>query len=374
MLKNMKKIVAIFLVLLLIFSAFAVLADNEENSTLATDQAKENNYKTSDVFLADKEITVDYVVDGNLFAAGETVIVNSQIGGDAFICAKKIVVGENGYVFNNLFAAAETIEINGVVYDIFGAANNITITGGVYRDLKVTCNNLVLNGVIGRNAYVSSDNMQFNTVEGSKATIYGNLKYSSNEEFTIPENVVEGEVTFDQIKITEATIGQKIGEYMYDLGSFLACLIIIWALLLWLAPKFLESTNKFVGKTSLGILGKGLLTLILVPVICIVLILLQLTSSISIVLLTLYILAAALSKALFTIIANKYICSKLKIDKNIGILGMLVVSGIVVWALTQIPYLGGIVSFLALIFGLGVLVKTILPSKAKTEVAETAKK
>ncbi len=34
-------------------------------------------------------MTIDYIVDGNLFVMANTVTINSQIGGDAFIMAKK---------------------------------------------------------------------------------------------------------------------------------------------------------------------------------------------------------------------------------------------------------------------------------------------
>ena len=77
---------------------------------------------------------------------------------------------------------------------------------------------------------------------------------------------------------------------------------------------------------------------------------------------------------MFTITANKYICSKLKIDKNTGIFGMLIVSGIIVWVLTQLPYVGGVISFITVLLGLGILVLSILPKKdGKNSNKETVK-
>ena len=100
-----------------------VVAENttDVEQTIAEKQAQDNSYKKSDVYLAEKEVTVDYIVDGNLFVCADTVTINSQIGGDAFICAKKIVIEKEGYVFSNLFATAQSIEIKGVVdvIDVF---------------------------------------------------------------------------------------------------------------------------------------------------------------------------------------------------------------------------------------------------------------
>ena len=173
MLKNKTKIIAFFLVLFLLFSTTFVLADNESSEDYGTmpisdesetdvisenieditsnTQSQEDSYKKSDVYLIGDNITIDYIVDGNLFVCADTVTINSQIGGDAFILAKNVVINENGYVFSNLFTIAETVEIKGVVYDVYALTQNLTISSGyVYRDLKVACNTLNVNGAVGR--------------------------------------------------------------------------------------------------------------------------------------------------------------------------------------------------------------------------------
>ena len=157
--------------------------------------------------------------------------------------------------------------------------------------------------------------------------------------------------------------------------TFIAFIIIIWLVCLWLAPKFLNSTNIYVGKKTLNVLGTGLLTLIAVPIACIILLILQLTSSISLLTIAIYILALVVAKAIFTIIANNYLCSKLNINKNTGIFGMLIVSSIIVWVICELPYIGGIITFIISVLGLGVLVSAILPKKSeKTKKIKTDSK
>lgn len=399
MLRSKTKFIAIFLILILLFSTTFVFADNEttdegimpisentdeiENSVqnqVATAQSQEDSYKKSDVYLAGDNITIDYIVDGNLFVCADTVTINSQIGGDAFIFAKNVIINEEGYVFSNLFTIAESVEIKGVVYDAFALSKNFTLSGGyVYRDLKVACNTLNINGIVGRNAFVDCATINFNTVQNNSGIIYGDLNYTSNSEISIPENVVSGSVNYSNTKTLEnKSVGSIIADYILDLGEFLVFVLIIWLICLVLAPKFLTNTNKYVGKKTLRILGYGLLSLIVVPIACIVLILLQLTSVFSLFLLALYILAIVISKSLFTITANNYVCSKLKINKNSGIFGMLIVSGIIIWVISQLPYIGGLVSFIITILGLGILITSILPKKyskneVKDEVVETSK-
>lgn len=278
MLKNKTKIIAVFLALILLFSATYVFADNEtseiEPRVTSTDtstdeieesvenmtteaQTQEDSFKKSDVYLAGDNITIDYVVDGNLFVCADTVTIDSQIGGDAFIIAKNLVINENGYVYSNLFAIAESVELKGVVCDAFALSQNFNISGGyVYRDLKVACNTLNVNGPVGRNAYVSCSTMNFNTDEKTNGIIYGNLDYSANSEISIPENTVKGTVNYNAPKVSpEKSIRSIIADYILDLGGFLAFVLIIWLVCLVLAPKFLANTNKYVGKKTLGILG-----------------------------------------------------------------------------------------------------------------------
>ena len=402
MLKNKTKIIAFLLVLILAITSSFVYADNETSSendialisdtsetkpvetnvenTVSTNETSKDSYKNSDVYLMGDNVTIDYVVDGNLFVMADTVTINSKIGGDAFIMAKTINVGDQAYIFSNLFAMANSIDIKGVVYDVYALSQNFTVSNGyIYRDAKLCCNTININGVIGRNAFVSCSNINFNTDENDKGIIYGDLTYSTPSELSFDKNIVNGNVTYKAPKVSpKKSVREIVASYISDLGAFLAFVIIIWLVCLWLAPKFLNDTNKFVGKKTLNVLGTGLLTLIAVPIACIILLLLQLTAGISLLTVAIYILALIVAKSIFTIVANNYLCSKLNINKNTGIFGRLMVSGVIVWVISELPYVGGIVSFIISVLGLGVLVSAILPKKAKkasdtNEVKETTK-
>lgn len=405
MTKNKTKIILVFLIIALLFSSTFVFADNEDESTAvpiseesettpvdtnsteinatesnANAQTQEDSYKKSDVYLTGDNVTIDYIVDGNLFVCADTVTINSQIGGDAFIMAKNLIVNDEAYIFNNLFVMANSVEIKGVVYDAYALANTLTISKGyVYRDLKANCDTLNVNGTVGRNAFVNCSSLNFNTVENSNGVIYGNLEYSSKNEASIPEGSVNGTVNYkNNSDSSKQSVRSIVADYILSLGSFIAFVLIVWLLCLWLAPKFLNNTESYIGKGSLKVFGKGLLGLIAIPVVCIILILLQLTSSISLVILSLYILALVVSTSLFTIFANNYVCNKLKINKKSGIFGMLIVTAIVISLLTKIPYIGAIISLLIAIFGLGILLTAIIPNKTKkssdkVEVTEVEK-
>lgn len=393
MLKNKSKIVVGFLIILLLISATTVFASNEvseanendialisaDNATDTTPIADGNtstpeensNYKKSDVYLFGDTVSVDYIVDGNLFICANKVYINSQIGGDAFIMAKEIVIDSKGYVFSNLFALSDSLDIRGVVYDLYSCANTIAISGGyVYRDARISCSTLNINGIVGRNAFVNSPSINFNTDSANNGIIYGNLDYSTKSEISIPDGVVSGTVTFTQENSSEKTTGTIISENLVSLGGFLAFVLLVWLVCSWLAPKFLDYTNNYVGKQSLKVFGIGLLTLVAIPVSCIILILLQLTASFSLCLLALYILTLVVANSIFVITANKYLCTKLKINGFAGTFGMLIVSGIILWVIINLPYVGGFINFIMTVLGLGILVSYLLPNHSSKKSSE----
>ena len=78
--------------------------------------------------------------------------------------------------------------------------------------------------------------------------------------------------------------------------------------------------------------------------------------------LVIYIIGAFI---IFTIVANNYLCSKLNINKKSATFGLLIVTGIIVWVITELPYIGGVVAFIISVLGLGVLISSILPKREK---------
>lgn len=392
MLRNKTKFIAMFAILILLFLAPFAFADDEnqpvttsegqtENTAPPENEGAENqatetnnseqNFKKGDVYLTGNNITVDYIIDGNLFviSSGE-VTINSQIAGDAFVMANKVTIGEQGYIFSNLFTCAPTVEIKGVVYDAYLLSQKVTISGGyIYRDLKASCQTLNVWGTVGRNAYVNTNTISF-TDEAVQGMINGDLNYSAKSELSIPEGSVVGNTNYSAAKGTEGT---TIQSYLLNLGGLLVLIIIIWLLGLWLTPKLMESTNEMIKTRKLPIILSGLLGLIVTPIVAILLLILGITAPVGMLLLVVYFLILAISKPAFIIVLNRFICSQLKIDKPMGIFGMLIVTGIVLWAIGLIPYVGPIVSMITVVLGLGTLLTPIITKNAKKDMAQIAK-
>lgn len=410
MLKNKFKIIPIMMVVILLLMIPLVRAENEagdvmpisEEESSATDNVTEegtetdtvdfsaegetsttsndDSFRQGDVYLTGDKVTIDYVIDGNLFVTANEVVINSQVGGDAFICANSVTVGEEGYVFSNLFTFSYSVDIKGVVYDLYALSQKVNISGYIYRDIRVGAGTLDISGTIGRNAYVDCTNISLgvaqdmkegeSTVITTQGTISGDLNYTSPFEAILPDGAVQGNTNF-----TQSNSGKyQISNLFLSLGGMVASSILVWLLCLWLAPKFLKNSSTLLGtKKVLPVIGLGIATPIVLVIVMLILFLIGITSSIALLALTLLFALMLIASSVFVIAANNLVCQKLKIEKTIGIFGMLIVCAIALWALELIPYVGTIIAFIAGILGLGIISYSLIfkgEKKLKEKVSE----
>ena len=55
----------------------------------------------------------------------------------------------------------------------------------------------------------------------------------------------------------------------------------------------------------------------------------------------------------------------MKIQKTIGIFGILIASTVVLWLISLIPYVGLIISFITVILGLGIVLSSLILKEKK---------
>ena len=349
--------------------------DSENHSS--EEASSEDSFKKSDIYLTGDNITIDYIIDGNLFVLANNVTINSQIGGDAFIMADSITIGEQGYVFSNLFAMTDNLDIKGVVYDVYAVSQKTNITGYIYRDIRISSSDLSILGVVGRNAFVNCSNLTFvqentsendETTTNSKGSINGNLNYSASEEISIPDGVVSGETNYT--KTNTSTNSFNLQDALISLVTMIATIVIIWFVCLWLAPKFLDNATQLITKKILPVIGFGILTPIVVTIVSVIAFIIGITAKIGLLALIMLFLLILIGSPIFVITINNVICNKLKIDKKAKIFGMLIVSSILLWLIELIPYVGSIIGFIVGIIGLGIVTISLFK---RNKIKETNK-
>ncbi len=379
MLKKKSKILlsVLFVVLLLLSSVClatedtsliddSVVVTSDTNNTQEVDTTSSTaNWVNTDLYLSEDKVTIDKVVDGNAFVAAKEVTVTGEIGGDLFVVADKVTI-EGGYVYSSLFVCANEITINGVVYDVYAISNNFNLesNGFIYRDLKVTGSNINLNGKIRRDAYISAKSLTLN--EQSGTIVYGNLEYSTPSEITIPEGAVSGSVKYNVNTSNtekETSIASIILGYVSEAIQALLLTFVLTVILLWLTPKFVNRVgNMSVGK-SFASLGIGVIT----PVVLVIVALLLAISVIGLKMLLpatfIFVVFSLIASSITSIFFGKLFTKLLKTDSKVKFVLFTLLSNLVLWLLTKIPFVGGFIGFLIYAFGIGTLLVNIVCRK-----------
>lgn len=391
MLKKKSKILLSVLFVLLLLSSVCLATDDtsliddsvvtsDTNNTQEVDTTSSTaNWVNTDLYLAEDKVTIDKVVDGNAFVAAKEVTVTGEIGGDLFVVADKVTI-EGGYVYSSLFVCANEVTINGVVYDVYAISNNFNLgsNGFIYRDLKVTGSNINLSGKIRRDAYISAKSLTLNEQSGS--IVYGNLEYSTPSEITIPEGAVSGNVKYNVNTSNtgkETSVASIILGYVSEAIQALLLTFVLTAILLWLTPKFVNRVgNMSVGK-SFASLGIGVVT----PVVLVIVALLLAISVVGLKMLLpatfIFVAFSLIASSITSIFFGKLFTKLLKTDSKVKFVLFTLLSNLVLWLLTKIPFVGGFIGLLVYAFGIGTLLvnivcrKEVVVEKAEVKTVET---
>lgn len=387
MLKNKSKIFMILITCILILSTvcFATteptvtsteenaVANTEDNTNTTTNTSTDSTtpaWTNSDLYLTGDKVSVSNVVDGNafIFANEVTIEDGAEIGGDLFVFTNKLTVN-GGYVYSSIFAFANEISLQGVIYDVYAICSNFTLenNGFVYRDLRVSANHVSIEGRVRRNASITANDITFGE-DTSSTYIFGNLTYSSAKELSLPEGMVSGEITREQLTNTTTN---PISYVTHALTIALTTFVVI-LLLIWLAPKFVKRvTNMGIAKSFVS-LGIGIATPIIAILISFLLILsvvgISIFSSMSIALILLCMIATSITSLYIAGLLTKVF----KKTSNIAIVLFSLLASLTLWALGLIPYIGWILSIVFILFGLGTtLVNIVYTKENDKKITET---
>lgn len=380
MLKTKSKILLLLFLILTLVSSYCFATDELATLTVDSADTADHNHTdvedlmaswtNSDLYICEDTVNISNVVDGNAFVVAKEVTVSGEIGGDLFVVAEKLNI-QGGYIYSSIFAVAKEININGVVYDLYAVCDNFNLqsNGFIYRDMKLCCSNANLEGKVRRNAVISANNINLNDEVGT--IIYGNLDYSSNSEISIPEGSVVGDVEFKQnadfTSNSKNTIGDVILSNVLDLIGTLLLTFVVVILLLWLAPEFVKRlSNMGVGK-SFVCLGIGAATPIVLIFVSILLLVISVGSSIFVSALFGFMLISSIAKAVASLYFGKLFTKLLKLEGNIKLVLITLACSLIIWLINLIPVLGGLLTALIYLFGLGSIVVNIICKKAKND-------
>lgn len=372
----MRKLVVLILVLFAVVSLPSIsaaaktsqaaetvyLLDTEENFEGNLWQAASdltiNGKVVGDVFVAGNKVTIDGEISGSVFAAGQEIIIGGQakISGNLYLAASTISF--DGKVENNLYAFGSTIDSSNesnVLKDFYAFANVLSLNGKIGRDLRGSTRSAVLKAAIGRDIQFYNIG-ELNLEKGT--TIGGSLTYRSERDAQIADGVTIAQKTEKQKPITakkekENAVLNWLAKAIYGLFAFLAVTLLI---IIAFPNKTKMISESIAQKFGMNLLA-GLVILIVVPIISLILFFTLIGIPAALILLVVYGIILYVGKLFVGVIAGRYLIDRFFPkwnEKTRLIIGTLKGAGII-YVLTLIPVLGGIIGFLSTLLAFGAI-------------------
>lgn len=204
---------------------------------------------TGDLYATAAWVRIEGTVEGDVVASGGNVVITGQVGGD-------LLIGSGN--------ADVSGEVTG---DARIGAGRVLVTGSIGEDLAVGSGQITLSGTVGEDFLFGTGQTSLSgRVEGNVVGSTGDYNRTGTVGGSEDVNVVERE---------EPTFGDRV---LYALQRF-AAILLIGALLLWLAPRAVDGAATTLRERPWASLGVGFLGaigfVVLIVVIFLVMILLS---------------------------------------------------------------------------------------------------
>ena len=333
------------------------------------------------------DINLTEAIGGDAFLAGGNVSTASEVKGDLVAVGGEVSIG--GSVGDDLYAAGGQVQVDAIVAgnarvaggDVtLGPATTIggelTLSGGRVRfegiahdRLEVSGGSISLDGVVLGVAEVRAEQVEI----GPNTRIDGKLIVHSSREPVIPEGArIAGGVEFNPtsplsddetqpVAPESHSVAHGVGSFLWVLGVFIAGTLFTLAF-----PGYSQRAAAWIGRAPLKSLALGFVLLACLPVLIVLLLITIIGIPLALIVLLLYLLLLFLGWVTSALFLSHQLLGVLRGGEPVSTawrLFALLLAVLGLWLLGQLPYVGGWVSFAALLLGIGALVWQGWPSR-----------
>jgi hypothetical protein len=332
----------------------------------------------SDQFAAGGMLNVTDPVEGDAFLAGGKVSIASEVQGDLVVTGGEVSVG--GSVGDDLYAAGGDVKLDAIVSGnarlaggdvsvgpatvVAGAVTltgaRVTFDGNSHGYLHATGASVRVNGEVHGDAEVRAEEL----VIGPGTRIGGRLVYHGPTEPVVPEGaVIDGGLEFheaDASRFLDRSVERlhnrhsRGGSLLWFVGVFAA-----GTFFLLLFPGYSTRAAEAIGREPLRVLGLGLAIVVCVPFVAVVLLITIIGIPLALLAIPLYFLLLFLgwvTAALFLAQRGLAAVRTGQPVTNGWRLLALFLALVALWLMRQVPFIGGLLAFVALLAGVGALV------------------
>jgi len=371
----------------MIVGAWVVLLFSASLMTPSTAEALERRYSEGTITITSAE-----TIDDTLVVSADTVVIEGAVNGDLFAFARKIIV--SGPVKGNLVAFAESVnltgEVSGMVMtagstivtdestiggDFWSGAGNITIG----KDTKIAGNATLatetasMAGQVGRDAHLFGESFD---IQGSVnedlvvyakrinllggAHIFGNLSFHTNNKENLelaPTATVDGEIEFLERSDSFQTQSKYLtGKFYLQQLLWIISAFVFGYITLRLFPA-LRDVTLYGDMEGVKTAGIGLLAMISLPIVAVLVAVTFIGIPVAIIGFISWLLIMYISKIVLASVIGQMIFSDSERQDSLVI--TLLAGLAIVLVASNIPVIGGVISFVMVIVGSGLIIQLL---------------
>ena len=369
----MKKRIICLLLILLSLLAITCFATENDVMLISEEIKTENMDGDKYIFEEKSYILQDQNINGNVFAfvQDSLVINNTTINGNLFVFSNNVSI-ENTVISGSIFSFSTKLDIiSSQINDIYALSGIVNLDSIINREVKIFADDVKINGTINGKSYISANNVKIE--DGAVLNNIAEIKYSGIYEKS--ENITNSNINASKIEKEqeEPTVKQQaLGELKYWVIELIKTFVIAGFVILFTKGRFEEFSKEITGKKFAVHTLKGLLWLILIPIISIIVMFISkgYLIGLPIVAIIIYSIIIYLSLQIVSIalgyaVKNKYMGDK---SGNLELIGVILIVMSVLWLLQKLPIVGIIISLIIACASVGIMIKYIFGNKKDDEV------
>lgn len=303
-----------------------------------------------DVTTAGGVVEIGEIVRGDVIAAGGTVTISANVGDDVRAAGGEVTVtgniGDDAIVAGGSVTLAPEVSVGGRAWI---AGGELTISGRIGEELRAAGGSIVIAAEINGDVNLVAESVSIRT----PAIVRGNLTYRSPRQADVAEGVtILGEITRQPYEAEELTPWRRTA-----VGAvFFVSLAVATLALYFLFPKFSVAAARIIAASPLHALGLGLAALVTVPFVVILLMASVIGIPLALMFLLLYLITLFVGFLTGIIYVGDAGFRLLQRGREIstGARVLSVIGALVLITLLRfVPFLGALITFALLVFGLG---------------------
>ena len=375
MLKLKKKILLIGLLFLISFPLIgqAAFGERGKNIYVGPEEIIENNFIAAggiidfngqakkDVIVTGGTINITGPVQGDVIVAGGTVKVKGEVSGNVRVAGGTIEIdskiGKNLNAFGGIIIVSQEAEIG---WDILTAGGNIEIRGKVNGDVTGLGESIILASEVGGDVDFSIESeKEGQLILYPQTKIKGDLIYSAPQKAEIKEGTeIEGETVYKGFVPSSLTLKSSLGiSYFLRKIISLLGLLLIGLLIVVLTKKQSKAIAKRMIDRSWNSLGWGLIYLIITPIILILVLITVIGIPLALITFVFYLIVLYIAEIFIGIVLGQKLLQWWTKKSEVSLIWAMVLGVILFSIITDLPFVGWIISLLGICWALGAIVE-----------------